>query len=323
VRSGKAAGPALAEPPLAARRNRAAFTLVELLVVIGIIAILIGVLLPALNKARQNANNVACMANLRSLGQAFQIYAIRNQQALPFAYTDGTSIPTTDWRALLQTVMTKQSGNTYVDSAQAGGNESAVATQVFVCKDVPENVGVLTYSAHPRLMPVLNARDPIFFTTGKTIIMKPYRLAKIKRASEVVLIADGSLRILPDPGFSNRAQANVSFFIIDRNAFGGGPGSPPTLLLDDYSRAGVLPNYPPNSSIDITPPLDPTQVNKDGSVMSTNLSATPNWGNIRFRHLKDTTANALMVDGHVESFKISNDKKSATLKRLNINVNPQ
>src|SRR5687768_12257016 len=63
--------------------RRTAFTLVELLVVIGIIAILIGILMPTLRKAREQAQRTACLSNLRSIVQGVHIYAAQSKGVLP------------------------------------------------------------------------------------------------------------------------------------------------------------------------------------------------------------------------------------------------
>lgn len=66
--------------------GRFGFTLVELLVVIGVIALLIAILLPSLNRAREASRRIKCGANLRSIGQAFMIYAAENRGNFPRTY---------------------------------------------------------------------------------------------------------------------------------------------------------------------------------------------------------------------------------------------
>ncbi len=77
-----------------ARRN--AFTLVELLVVIGIIALLISILLPALSKARGSANDLKCKSNLRSIGQALTIYVSQYKGRIPATEMCGQSYTAAD-----------------------------------------------------------------------------------------------------------------------------------------------------------------------------------------------------------------------------------
>jgi prepilin-type N-terminal cleavage/methylation domain-containing protein/prepilin-type processing-associated H-X9-DG protein len=111
---------------LPAAAARTAFTLVELLVVIGVIAILVGILLPALSKARKQANEIQCMNNMRQFGIGLQAYVAQSFGALPGeGYGDGTgpgsksigiwSNPAYWWNALPLTATNKTYNDMQLD----------------------------------------------------------------------------------------------------------------------------------------------------------------------------------------------------------------
>lgn len=90
----------------AARQGSRAFTLLELLTVVAIIAVLLGMLVPALAAARRSARSVSCRANLHSLMTALTMYASENHDRVIPSYhmtgvTGGTTVPLDGWGPIL------------------------------------------------------------------------------------------------------------------------------------------------------------------------------------------------------------------------------
>ena len=69
--------------PQSSSLARLGFTLIELLVVVAIIALLMGILLPSLSRAREQARKIACLSNMRQMGVALQAYLIDSEYRLP------------------------------------------------------------------------------------------------------------------------------------------------------------------------------------------------------------------------------------------------
>jgi len=125
--------------------KRKAFTLIELLVVIAVIALLLSIVIPSLNMAKETARKVICASNLKSIGQSVFVYAKVNDEFLPDSWYDPVGAPN-PWRSYLLFYINKNdpslSGKARVTSSHGLGNlymtDLIETGETFYCPSAPK-----------------------------------------------------------------------------------------------------------------------------------------------------------------------------------------
>jgi len=288
-----------------------AFTLVELLVVIGIIALLISVLLPALNKARQQANFVDCQSGLRQIGQALNIYVTENNGLLPWGdVRNGKADGSTPWESgnLPNTTDEEYSWYwTFTLSQEIQGSLISKAdglvhnlSPIFRDTDTIQTNDfryVNNYTCNPQIFQdnwesgYLQDGTPVppqSKIQRKLANIKPNNVFLVwcapqcadwnNNAYEQATEIDGNELTFGSYLFLNTPNPAVNY---NRPVISGGG-------ISQSQNASQCIAYQKKFNIDLPP---------GGNPISPNVFKT----HLRFRHLNNTAMSALCVDGHVET----------------------
>jgi prepilin-type processing-associated H-X9-DG protein len=231
-----------------------AFTLVELLILIGIVAILISLLMPALAKARRSAIALQCASNMRQVGIGFSMYAAENKHTLPYALYQTT---TPDVRIAWDDLLNKYLGGD-LTSTEIAARYAPRPRAVLQCPAdaVPRAWTVpnhpLSYAMPRVLIATAAPGEPLFAgVAGDGVFPNPtaaatsprpisIRVSSVRRSSQTLLLVEAPNRYRAqgcDYGYVDRPDDQYPFYTSNYNGYpsnASGPAAhPPSYTLHD------------------------------------------------------------------------------------------